>query len=72
MDEYKCVWTPKYVKLYFNGHLYRTIKDEEFLKDANAEHKMTPVMNMMIDDGFVLDEKNPPVMRVFDFSYKPL
>lgn len=72
IDEYKIVWTPKYVKLYFNGFRIRKMTDKEMLADLNEDHSMNPIMNMMVDNGFELDDRHLPYMSVYSFEYIPM
>lgn len=72
IDEYKCVWTPYCVKIYFNGILIRSITNKKFLADINVCPEMYPIMNIMVDNGYVHDEKNRPHLDIMDFSYTPM
>lgn len=69
IDEYKCVWNPDGVTIYFNGVRVRKITDKNFLKCINEKALMYPIMNMMIEEGYVHDPENPPKMYVYDFKY---
>lgn len=71
VDTYKVIWTPDYIKFYFNGIRTRIIKDTTILSDFNINPKMYPVMNMMILDGYKHPDDFEPEMIIHDFKYTP-
>lgn len=73
VDEYKFEWTPEYVKFYFNGHCFRTVKDKEVLKSLNNHPMHYPIMNMQINSNYSSDDHmTDHKLYVIDFKYFPL
>ena len=74
IDEYKIVWTKKYVKLYFNGYCFRTMKNPLMLADMNDRALMCPRMNIMVTNEFKYNEKekNKYSLKIYDFEYKSM
>lgn len=73
IDTYKFVWTENYIKFYFNGILFRTVKDKQVLDDLNKNPYIYPIMNLEINNKFVTsDLYNIMPFIIFDFKYKKL
>lgn len=73
-DEWKTVWTPKVIKIYWNGFLIRRIRSKKVLSDFNKDHSIKPIMNMMVNSGSFNDYDYSwhGELVVKDFTYKPL
>lgn len=73
IDEYSFVWTPTYVKFYFNGHLVRTVKNKDVINDLNLHNDIYPIMNLQINEEYTdWNCKQNPVFTIYDFSYEKL
>lgn len=69
-DTWKLEWTPKAIKIYFNGLCVRRVKDEKVISFFNKQPKMKIVMNNMIRKGF--DDniyKYQQLFEVVDFRF---
>lgn len=68
-NEWKLVWTPSYIKIYWNGFRIRCIKDSKVLKHINQNPKMYIIMNMMSNSSQVSLNQAPLIIH--DFKYMP-
>lgn len=77
IDEWKIVWKPDSIKMYWNGVLIRCVcdfteNDRNILKHFNENNKMYAIMNRMVDHKF--DDKaykENTKMYIYDFQYIP-
>lgn len=49
-DEWKIVWTPKEIKIYWNGIKIRSCKKSEVISYFNSENKMYAIMNLAVQN----------------------
>lgn len=81
VNKLKCVWTPDYVDIYYNGHKVKRFNDKEMLAEFNKpEYKMHMKFSMAIEEtSSYWDDKIdgsyiPPIeetMVVKSFKYTP-
>lgn len=73
IDEYSFTWTEKYIKFYFNGILFRTVRNKKAIADLNEHPAVYPIMNLEINHDFSSkDYMYRPVFEIYDFNYKEL
>ena len=71
-DTWVLNWTPKYVKIYFNGLRIRKITNKKVLATLNRFNKMRIVINNMLQENFnKIDYVNQRNFELVDFKYKP-
>ena len=72
-DTWKLVWTPEYIKIYFNGFRVRYITDKTVINHFNANNKMRIVVNNMLQDNFdKTDYSKQENFELINFKYLPL
>lgn len=70
-DTFILKWTPKYIKIYFNGFRIRKITNKEVLACFNRNPKMRVCINNMIQEDFSkTDCNNQKLFVIWDFKYK--
>lgn len=71
-DTWKLVWTPKSIKIYFNGIRVRKVTDKEVINHFNKYNKMRVVVNNMLQEDFDNNDlKNQQKFILYDFQYIP-
>lgn len=73
IDEYSFTWTENYIKFYFNGIRFRTVRKKKALADLNENPEVYPIMNLEINNDFSSkDYIYKPVFEIHDFKYERL
>lgn len=71
IDEYKFIWTEKYVKFYFNGIRVRKVKNKKAMANLSKDRLVYPIMNLEINENFSSFDNNKykPVFKIYNFQY---
>lgn len=71
-DRWELDWTPKHIKIYFNGLCVRKITDPKILETFNTNPHMRVVVNTMTQEGFGQEDYTRQTgMYLCDFDYIP-
>lgn len=72
-DTWKIKWTPKHIKIYWNGIRIRYIRNRDVIDYFNSTPRMYVIMNTMVTERFSHDDckKNKPFI-VYNFKYQPI
>lgn len=68
---YSLTWSPDYIKIFYDGKLVRNVKDKKILNSYKG-HKMNVIINNGISKKYKEQFSNYSVMKIKNFSYKPL
>lgn len=71
-DTWKLVWTPEYIKIYFNGIRVRYVNDKKVINHFNANNKMRVVVNNMLQKDYnKSDYEKQENFELTNFKYTP-
>lgn len=68
---YKLVWTPEYLKFYYNNKLFRMINDYNIMKHINS-YEMNIVITNMVKDNIPSNLSEYSGFNIKDFKYSKL
>lgn len=72
-DTWELKWTPKYIKIYFNGVRIRKVTDKNVINFFNQHNQMRIVINNMLQEGFTHEDyEKQKNFELLSFSYKKL